>query len=339
MTIRICTYTTISDVDASRWDELITFCGAPLFYRTAFLRAFEQFPLHGVKAYFYLTGEDENGLLLFATPFYLLEGVDPMRAIHDHFPGWDGSTFLVNHVWHCYDTWIPARRLDASVAGRVLQSMKALAEECGATFWGFTNVEGGCLLSQTLTSLGMEGVQVDERFLTDLSTIPDLDSYLALLEGKVRQNLRRYMHIAQRENLIGNVIDVQQADLESFVTLARAGAARYGNADYYQPGIFESFLRELGDQVRVYEQRLDGKLIGSTILLVDKSTLHWWVAGNDYTALPQLSPFYLAFIGAVEEALTSGKSIMEAGRRNSRFKTRHGLMACPVLAYFQPTRQ
>ncbi|ECW0821686.1 GNAT family N-acetyltransferase [Salmonella enterica subsp. enterica] len=339
MSIRICTYASIEDVGISRWDELVASCGAPLFYRTAFLRAFEQFPLHNVKAYFYIIGEDENGLLLFATPVYLLEGVDPMRVIHDHFPAWDGGSILVNHVWHCYDTWIPARNLDGNVVGVVLQSMKTLAEECGVTFWGFTNVDGTSALGQILTAAGMTGVQVDERFRVDLTPIPNLDCYLALLEGKVRQNLRRYMHIAQRANLIGKIIDVQRADLEGFVTLARAGAAKYGNADYYQPGIFEGFLRALGDQVLVFEQRLDGKLIGSTILLIDESTLHWWVAGNDYAALPQISPFYLAFLGAITEALTSGKSVVEAGRRNPRFKTRHGLQSRPVLAYFQPTRK
>jgi hypothetical protein len=335
--MRICTYTTIEEVDISRWDELITYCSAPLFYRTSFLRAFEQFPLHDVKAYYYLTGEDENGLLIFATPVYLLEGVDPMRVINDYFPDYTGAPILVNHVWHCYDTRIPARNLDADVVGVILQSMKKLAEELGVACWGFTNVDGTGELSLALTTAGMTGIQVDERFCVDLALVHDIDCYLALLDSKVRQNLRRYRHIAQRAGLVSRIIDIQKADLEGFVTLARAGAAKYGNADYYQPGIFESFLCALGDQAQVFEQRLDGKLIGSTILLVDESTLHWWVAGNNYTALPQISPFYLAFLGAIEEALASGKSVMEAGRRNSRFKTRHGLQPRPVLAYFQPT--
>lgn len=335
--MRIRTYTTIEAVGVDRWDDLIARCGAPLFYRSAFLRAFEQFPLHGVKAHYYLTGENESGLLIFAIPLYLSKGIDPMQVIHDHFPAWEGASILVNHVWHCYDTWIPARHLDADIVGVVLQSMKTLAEELGVAFWGFTNVDGTGPLSQALTDAGMRGVQVDERFRVDITTVLDIDHYLALLDGKVRQNLRRYRHIAERAGLVARITDVQQADLEGFVTLARAGAAKYGNADYYQPGIFENFLRALGNHVRVFEQRLDGKLIGSTILLVDETTLHWWVAGNSYTALPQISPFYLAFLGAVEEALSSGKSVVEAGRRNARFKTRHGLHPRSVLAYFQPT--
>ncbi|MFB0712447.1 GNAT family N-acetyltransferase [Buttiauxella noackiae] len=335
--MRICTYNNIDEVGVGRWDELVASCGAPIFYRSTFLRAFELFPLHDVKAHYYLIGENENGSLIFATPVYLLKGVDPMRVINDHFPDFNGASILVNHVWHCYDTWILARHLDADVVGVVLQNMKMLAEELGVALWGFTNVDGTGALNQALTAAGMTGVLVDERFLIDLTSVPDIDSYLARLKSDVRQNLRRYRHIAEREGIVNSIKDVQQADLEGFVKLARAGAAKYGNADYYQPGIFEAFVRAMGKHAIVLEQRLDGKLIGSAILLDEESTLHWWVAGNDYTALPQISPFYLAFLGILEEALTSGKSVLEAGRRNPRFKTRHGLSPRPVLAYFEPT--
>ncbi|EIV1878219.1 GNAT family N-acetyltransferase [Salmonella enterica] len=335
--MRIATYNTIEEAGTDRWDALVIRCGAPIFYRSAFLRAFELFPLHSVKAFFYITGEDDEGSLIFATPLYLLEGVDPMRFLHNHYPDYQSAPILVNHIWHCYDTWILARHLDADIVGAVLRSTKALAEELGVTLWGFTNVDGTGALSQALAASGMTGVQVDERFCTELTAISDIDCYLALLDGQVRQNLRRYRRIARREGLVTSIVDVLQADLEGFVTLARAGANKYGNANYYQPGIFEGFLRAFGESVRVHEQRLDGKLIGSTILLVDESTLHWWVAGNDYTALPQISPFYLAFLDTIEEALTSGKSVVEAGRRNPRFKSRHGLQSRPVLAYFLPT--
>lgn len=335
--MRIATYSTIAEAGPDRWDDLVASCGAPLFYRSSFLRAFEQFPLHNVKAHFYLTGEDDDGALIFATPLYLLEGVDPMRFLGNYFPEYQGAPILVNHVWHCYDTWILARRLDPDLVATVLQQMRGFAEALGVALWGFTNVDGSGELSQALTAAGMAGVQVDERFRLELTSLDDIDDYFSLLDASVRQNLRRYRRIAQKAGIVASFRQAQHADLAGFVTLARAGAAKYGNADYYQPGIFEGFVLAVGEPVRVLEQHLDGKLIGSTILLIDSATLHWWVAGNDYTALPQISPFYLAFLGLMEEAIVSGKSVVEAGRRNPRFKTRHGLHPRPVLAYFQPT--
>ncbi len=337
--MRVCTYGSIEEADPVRWDELVVGCGAPVFYRSAFLRAFERFPLHGVRSHVYITGEDEHGTLVFAMPVYVIRGVDPMRVLHDHFPAFGDETVLVNHVWHCYDTWIPMRRLDPDIVGAVLWTMEALAADLGASLWGFTNVDGTGALARALTAAGMTGIQVDERFLADVSAIPDIDHYLATLDHPVRSNLRRYTRIAQRAGVVAGIADVEHADLEGFVALARAGAAKYGNADYYRPGVFEGFLRDLGGHVRVFEQRLGDRLIGSTVLLVDEKTLHWWVAGNDYSAVPQISPFYLACLAAINEALITGKPRVEAGRRNPRFKTRHGLRPRPVQAYFMPTFQ
>ncbi|MGF6256917.1 GNAT family N-acetyltransferase [Ensifer sp. LBL] len=339
MSMRVRTYGKIDEAGPGRWDELVASCGAPLFYRSAFLRAFERFPLHSVQAHFYIVGEDAQGGLVFATPVYLLKGVDPMKILNNYFADYGGELILVNHVWHCYDTWIPARGLDPDVVGAVLWAMEALAADLGVALWGFTNVDGTGELSRALTAAGMVGVQVEERFLVDLTPIPDIDRYLALLNQPVRQNLRRYMRIAERAGIVAQVAPVEHADLDGFVALARAGAAKYGNADYYRPGIFEDFLRALGGHVRVFEQRLEGRLIGSTVLLVDETTLHWWVAGNDYTAVPQISPFYLAFLAAIKEAMATGKVVVEAGRRNPRFKTRHGLRPRPVQSHFLPTFQ
>lgn len=337
MSIRVRTYQSIEDADPNRWDGLVSRCGAPLFYRSAFLRAFERFPLHDVRRRVYLTGEDERGALVFASPLYVLKDADPMGILRDHFPGYCDKTVLVNHVWHCYDTWLPAERLDPEVVSTMLASMADLAVDHGAALWGFTNVDGHGALSRALGALGLAGVEVEQRFVADLSAVADLDGYLAGLEQRVRSNLKRYARIAERVGLTARVVDVEQADLEGFVDLARTGAAKYNNADYYRPGVFDAFLRALGAHVRVLEQRLDGRLIGAAVLLVDGSALHWWVCGNDYRAVPQISPFYLAFLGAVGEALREGKSSLEAGRRNPRFKTRHGLRPRPVLAHFMPT--
>ncbi|HVJ63576.1 MAG TPA: GNAT family N-acetyltransferase [Tahibacter sp.] len=337
MSIHIRTYDSIAEAGSGRWDRLVHGCGAPVFYRSAFLSAFERFPLHDVRTQFYITGEDEHGALVFAMPVYLLHGVDPMRVLHDHFPDYGASAILVNHVWHCYDTWIPASRLDPDVIAAVLEAVGALAADLDVALWGFTNVDGTGALSRALAAAGMVGVEVDQRFCADLTDVRDIDHFLAALIKPVRQNLRRYTRIAQRSGIVADVTDVAHADLDGFVTLARAGAAKYNNADYYRPGIFQSFVRALGVHARVWEQRLGEQLIGSAVMLVDDWTLHFWLAGTDYRAMPQISPLYLGFMAAVDEALTTRKVIIEAGRRNPRFKTRHGMRPRPVQAFFRPT--
>ena len=337
MSIRIRIYGSITEAGSSRWDQLVDGCGAPVFYRSAFLNAFERFPLHDVRAQFYITGEDERGALVFAMPVYLLRGVDPMRLLHDHFPGHGDASILVNHVWHCYDTWLPATRLDPDVVAAALDAMSALAADLNVALWGFTNVDGTGALSRALAAAGMAGVEVDQRFCVDVADVADFDHFLAALLQPVRANLRRYMRIAQRSGVVAAVTDVAHADLDGFVALARAGAAKYNNADYYRPVIFQNFVRALGAHARVWEQRLGEQLIGSVVLLVDDGTLHIWVAGSDYRAVPQISPFYLGFMAGINEALVTRKTIVEAGRRNPRFKTRHGMKPRPVLAHFVPT--
>lgn len=337
MSIRVRTYQSIEDAGPRRWDALVSRCGAPLFYRSTFLRAFEQFPLHDVHRRFYIAGEDEHGALVFASPLYVLKNVDPMGILRTHFADYCDKTVLVNHVWHCYDTWILAERLDRDVVATMLASMADLAADQGAALWGFTNVDGRGALSRALDAQGLAGVEVEQRFVADLTATSGLDGYLATLEQRVRSNLKRYARIAERVGLIARIVDVEHADLEGFIDLARTGAAKYNNADYYRPGVFDGFLRALGGHARVLEQRLDGKLIAAAVLLIDDSTLHWWVCGNDYRAVPQISPFYLGFLGAVGEALRDGKPNLEAGRRNPGFKTRHGLLPRPVHAHFMPT--
>lgn len=336
MSISIRTYGSIHDAGADRWDDLARACGAPVFYRSTFLAAFERFPLHDVQSRFYITGQDDAGRLVFALPAYLLHRVDPMSVLHDHFPSHADTPVLVNHVWHCYDTQVLACRLDAEVVRTMLDAFERLARQLDVGLWGFTNVDGTGELSRALEEAGMAGVDVEQRFVADLSAIRDLDHYLATLKERVRQNLRRYTHIAARAGVVTIVAPVEEADLDGFMALARAGAAKYNNADYYRPGIFQGFLRALGAHARVIEQRLDGKLMGSMVLLVDDANLHCWVAGNDYEALPQLSPFYLGILAAINEALLTGRPFVEAGRRNARFKTRHGMRARPVRAHFAP---
>ncbi|HLG77789.1 MAG TPA: GNAT family N-acetyltransferase [Ktedonobacteraceae bacterium] len=339
MSYRVCIEETFRRVNRQRWDTLMSRCGAPVFYLSDFLQAFECWPLHTVERTFYVSGVRDDGQLEFAFPLFLQRGVDPMRVVSTYFPAHSSDLVLLSHVWHCYDTWLPARTLTAPLLHDILAVVRELAMTLGASLFGFVNVEATGTLAQALTAAGMDGIDIDRRFVADLSVFGTLDDYLDGLKSKERSNFRRYLCRAQDAGVTTVIGSPSELDLDGFVDLARAGAEKYQNADYYQPGIFQNFVRALGGRARLMETRWEERLIGSTILLQDQQRIHFWACGVDYTAIPQVSPFYLAFIAALEEAITTRVPIFEMGRRNETFKLRNGLLPRVVQAYVMPTVQ
>lgn len=330
-------YNTVADVGVERWDALARACDAPVFYRSAFLSAFERFPLHATTDRFYLVAEDGNGALRLAMPMYTLQSIDPMRILATHFPAEANAPLLLNHVWHCYDTWLLARPLDADTVRLALDAMRDFARVVGAAVWGFSNVEAGGPLARALDAANIQGRDVEERYFADLAEWPDVTAYLASLHRSSRSNMTRTARFARDAGVITAIVDVDTADLDGFVVLARANAEKYQNADYYRPGLFQPFVRALGRSACIIEQRLDGRLIGSGILLLDDTRLHFWLSGNDYDAVPHVSPFYLCFLTAVQAAIASGKRWFEGGRRNPTFKLRYGLRPRTIRAYLTPS--
>lgn len=337
MSIKVAIYRTLEETGAERWDSLARACAAPVFYRAAFLAAFERFPLHASDDRFYIVGEAEDGRLAFALPVYALRAVDPMKVLAGHFPDAAAATILLTHVWHCYDTWLLATTRDPDSVRAVLDTMARLAADIGAAHWGFANVDADGPLARALDAAGLAGRDVDERFSRDLSALSTVADYLAVLNHKARGNLTRYRAFADRAGVLTTVRDGLDADLDGFVALARQNAAKYDNADYYRPGLFQDFVRALGPHVRVVEHHLAGRLIGAALLLVDDTRLHFWLAGNNYDAVPQVSPFYLCFLTAMTEALATDKATFDGGRRNPTFKRRYGLQRHALRVYLVST--
>jgi hypothetical protein len=333
--------TTFAHIDEiGGWNELVTACGAPVFYRSEFLRAFERMPLHGVSKWCYLVGvgvDDGLGPPRFGLPVWVQRGVDPMRMLADHFPAMAGETMVLSHVWHCYDTHLPAHALDIATVRAVLDALRRVADEAGAAGFGFVNVSADGALARALDGIGVRGVDVDRRFTADLSGFACLDDYINTLGHKERNNLRRYLRRARDADVRVTFGDPTDGDLDEFVALARANAAKYDNAGYYQPGLFQDFVRALGPAARLLEMRYRGKLAGAFIALLDDHRFHVWAGGHDYAAIPRVSPFYLGFTHLLREAIDADFPVLEAGRRNEPFKTRYGMRPRTVRAYLLGT--
>lgn len=325
--------TTIDDI-GTEWDELMTAARAPVFYRRPFLRAFEHYPLHPVLRTAYILVRDGDGVLQSAQPAFLQRDVDPMQVIHAHYPQALGRTALLTHVWHCYDTVLPVRPGYETIVPAAIAALRDTAANWGAALYGMANIDASSSLAVALGEAGLEAVDIEIGWGLDLHEVNSFAAYLATLRKKSRWNLVHDMRNAEKAGLDVRIADADDADLDGFVALARATAAKYDNADYYKPGLFQDFAHALGADMRAVELRLDGRLVGSSLALVDDTRFHYWAVGVDYAACPDFSPFYVAFAQVLHAAYDSGRPWFEVGRRNPDFKRRYGLTSRTLRAYF-----
>lgn len=326
-------HSSLEQVGVVRWNRLMVACGAPVFYYSSFLTAFERLPLHAVRERFYVVGVGDDGELQFGFPAFLLADTDPMRVLATHFTELAGKPVVLSHVWHCYDSWLPARRLDEDTIRPAVEAFGDLASQTGAAAYGFVNVEGDSELAAALAQAGLGGKPIDRRFNTDLSRFAAADGYLQNLGHSARSAAHKCRNRAERAGVWSRFVDIASGDVDGFIRLARANAAKYNNSDYYRPGLFREFVGMLGEQAKLLEIRQGDKLIGASVCLMDAKRFHFWACGSDYEAIPRVSPFYLAFLAILQEAFRIGAPMLEAGRRNETFKLRYGFSPHPVQAH------
>ncbi|MFE4594551.1 GNAT family N-acetyltransferase [Streptomyces laurentii] len=318
------------------WDVLMARARAPVFYRRPFLRAFERHPLHAVQRVAYILVTDARGRPLAGLPAYLHQGVDPMRVIADHFTHARGRPVLLSHVWHCYDTVLPVRPGEERAARTGLAALREVAQEWGAALYGMANVDAAGPLDRLLARQGLHGVDIDVGWGLSLPRFTGYDDYLASLRGKPRRNLAHDLRLAARDGVRFRRLPAADADLDGFVRLARATAAKHGNSDYYRPGLFQDFVRALGDDVEVLELRLGDRLVCSGLALLDDTRYHFWACG--FAPMNGYSAFYAVFDHIMRGAFASGRPWVELGRRNPVFKRRYGLTPRTLTARFAETR-
>jgi predicted N-acyltransferase len=346
MTPWIDVFGSIADVPAPAWDDVVAGCHAPVFYQRAYLRAYEENPLAQVAAHRYLLGFDRAGDARVAVPAYLLPDADPLGVLRGRLPGFAGNpSGLITHVWHCYDTWLPAtqggqagvgERARTAIVSAVAGRLRDAARELGAAWYGFANVDAASALAQTLTAVMGQGIPVHERFTRDIRGYTDLGDLLADLAPKPRRNLRRYERRAAEAGAEITICGPDAADLDGLLSLARRTAAKFSSQGFYPEGTFQQFVRRLGAAVRVIEIRLGARLIASGACLIDDRRFHNWTCGVDYTATQAFSPYYLLYCAAVREAIRSGAQVLEGGRANAEFKRRHGLHGRQLAVFLAP---
>lgn len=325
------------------WDRVVTGCRAPLFHQPHYLDAYAAAPLHHISRTWYLLARDGDGAPAAVMPVFLQPDMDPLGVVRHQLPGGpagprEPGPGLLSHVWHCYDTWIPATGpLTAPLFDALLGTVRELAQESGAGWYGLINVDTTGDLAARLDRLaaghGLRPLLVDERFTADLTAHRGIEEFIASLAPRPRQHLRRFRRRAAESGLTTRVADPGDADLDGLIALVQATMAKFGAASFFPPGRFQRFVTALGSSARIIEQRIDGRLIGGAACLLDADRLHFWISGVDYAAAPTFSPNHLLFLEGVHEALRHGVPVFEGGRRNGEFKERFGLRGRPLRAY------
>jgi GNAT acetyltransferase-like protein len=313
------------------WDAVVESVGAPVFYASSYLDAYENAPLQPVEQRAYLVLRDA-GAARMVLPVTYMSHADPLGALSGRLPGFDDRpTGLLSHIWHCYDSWLPGTAA-ADEIEELMDRFRSLAREWGAAWYGFVNVDRRTTGS-VLESAGLAPLEVDDRYSIDLTRFATAEDYVTALPLKQRSEMRRQYRRSVEAGLSVRAVPPAEADWDALFALVLKTAAKHGNQHFYRDGIFQDFVLRLGPSARVLELRLRGRLIAGAICMVDSRRYHFWTAGVDYAAGGTFSPYYVLTIEGVRDALAVGVPLMECGRRNGGFKRRYGMSRLPLYAY------
>jgi predicted N-acyltransferase len=333
--IEIRTYERFDEIDAQEWDAFIEAVGAPAFYLSAFLSAYERSPLQAARAIFYITARERVGKQLLAVlPVYLQTIDDPAGDVSSvvEAPATGSGLILLTHVVHCYDSYLPAVELSSVLVAKVVAALADLAAQIGADCFGFLHVDASTPLPELLREVGMRIVPMESRFNQDITEFKDVESFISAMPSpKARRNLRRYYRQADRHGITVEVGNGTMDHLVSAVELCHLTAAKHGTPTYYPPAAMPDFIAGLGETVELISVKQGDLLIAAAFCLKDRYRYHFWACGIRSGEYGPISPFGLLFHRAIHEATQGGIPVLECGRGNQEFKQRHGLRPVPTL--------
>lgn len=332
--LRIDVVPTIKAVPAAAYDDLVAHCAAPAYYDRRFLLAAETCPLIAVEAVHYIMiGRDDH--LLGFLPVYRqhVAAADPLGLLaRTSSAGFHPSeSALFSHIMHCCDTRLLLRGGAQELYGAMIDELTALARNSGVPQLAIANVADRNLLDMARAT-GLEINHSVDRYRMDIDGIADADT---LIERHIPRDGRSEIRRQRRkiaEHGIGVTIDAPPFDdLEEVGRLCHATTARRGTPDYLPAARLARFLAACGDLVRIISVRAAGRRVGVGILLVEDRTVHFWLAGMDYS-IDTFSPYTATFEAVFRFAFDHGCSRIECGRLNERIKRRFGFTPQPLYS-------
>ncbi|GII04108.1 GNAT family N-acetyltransferase [Planobispora takensis] len=317
----------LTDAELEHWRAATR--AAPAFYRPAFLRAYERAPLAPTDAFHYLLLPDA------VLPAYLQGTEDAAGDVSGlGLPARPQDRILLTHVTHCYDTVLPAAAPLARAVPAACRALAELAARQGARWFAFLDVDASGTLARRLAAEGFTPVPMETRHRLDLRPYRDLNDLIA--RHPRRSYAGRWLRrIRARGDVETTVLCPPFGDgrAAEAVELCRRTTARHGTPGYY-PEQLHAFVREAGEDVRVVETRVGGRLATAVICLLDAERFHLWAGGTDECLSGRgISRYALLVSSVLGPALACGARWLEAGRGNAGVKEHFGMEPVPLAGF------
>jgi hypothetical protein len=161
--------------------------------------------------------------------------------------------------------------------------------------------------------------------------------YIASLSANMRSNLRRKLKLAAKVQVeICSDITKVEAELLALRRHTQENAkANYGDFEELAPGYFRAVMEQLGDDARLLLYRVEGELIGFSLVLLSAHELIYKYTGMRYPAATDHGVYFLNWMVMVRLCLERGIGRLHAGETTYVTKTRLGCKLERSWIYFR----
>jgi len=163
------------------------------------------------------------------------------------------------------------------------------------------------------------------------------DDPLPEMRSKVRRELVRQWRRARDSGIELRVLqgEAMRPLLGEFTDLATAAAEKHG-INIYGRDIFENLVAAPGAVMLVAAHQ--GRMAAAFLCFLHRGRFSMWTGGIDYDDLRELRTYAFLMYESMAYAAAHGATIVDPGRGNFVYKTRHGFQGTDLLALVYPTR-
>lgn len=314
--------------DTRAWDAVVKASGAPVFYQSAILAAYQRHPFQPTFDSRYLMGWRE-GRPAAVMPLYLIPARDPFCG-GVQYP----QTWAISHFWHCYDSRLAVVPGAEGLVGELwsVAGYQALAWE--ADRFGVINASAAGRASALLSRTGAEMIPRNQRYQIDLRDVSGFAAYLATLPRPVRQDARRQIRRSDRFGVSAHVHQppFDRALIGRVCELLELTAAEY-NPGYYETAAMAYLLAHGGSTLRLPVLMAGSDVIAASVSFLDRPVLHNWAVGVAPGVREHFSPYLSLLALTVDYAIRARCAVIELGRTNAEWKQRIGARPVSLLAW------
>ena len=157
--------------------------------------------------------------------------------------------------------------------------------------------------------------------------------YIASLSANMRSNLRRKLKLAAKVQVeICTDITKVEAELLALRRHTQENAkANYGDFEELAPGYFRAVMEQLGDDARLLLYRVEGELIGFSLVLLGAHELIYKYTGMRYPAATDHGVYFLNWMVMVRHVSRARHSPPARRRDDLRHEDAARLQARAVV--------